>query len=47
MVKMEKHGTGQSLYSTPRYNTDLNITRSCCGTQNFFTMEFYKEIIGK
>ena len=26
------------------YNTDLDITRSRCGSQNF-TMEFYKGII--
>ena len=35
------HGTVQSLYNTPHYNTDLDITWSCCGSQIIFTMEFY------
>ena len=36
-----------SLYNTPHYNTDLDITQSCCGSQISLTMEFYKGIIGK
>ena len=37
----------QSLYNTPLYQTNLDITRSCCGSRYFLTMEYYKEIIGK
>ena len=32
-------------HDTPHYNTDLDITRLYCGSQNF-TMEFHKGIIG-
>ena len=37
----------KSLYSTPRYNTDLNIKHGhvMLWIQNILTMEFYKEII--
>ena len=38
--------TVQSLYNTPRYNTDLVITQPCCCSKKI-TMEFYKGIIGK
>ena len=34
--------TVQSIYNAHRYNMNLNITRSCCGSQ-FFTIEFYKK----
>ena len=37
--------TVQSLYNTPCYNTDLDITQPCCGSLKKFTMEFYKGII--
>ena len=39
--------TVQSLYNRPGYNTDLDITGSCCGAQIFLSMEFYNGIIGK
>ena len=42
--------TVQSLYNTPRYNTDLDITCSCGYVHvalNIFTMKFYKGVIGK
>ena len=39
--------TVKPFYNTFRYNTDLDITRLCCGSQIFFTMDFYKGIIGK
>ena len=29
------------------YNTDLDLTQSCCDSQIFFTMEFYKKAIYK
>ena len=28
--------TAQSFYNTPHYNTDSNITWSCCGSQIFY-----------
>ena len=31
----------QSLYNTPCYSVDLDITQSFCGSQIIFTMEFY------
>ena len=31
--------TVQSLYSTPLYNTYLDITLSCCGSQMFLAMD--------
>ena len=40
-----KHSTTEplcsqrSLYNTPHYNTDMDITSSCCDSQFFFTME--------
>ena len=45
-VDIIARGTVQSLYNTPHYNTDLDITWSCCGSQIFY-QEFYKGIIGK
>ena len=42
-----KVNTVQSLYNTSCYNTDLDITWSCCGSQIYSNMEFYKRIIGK
>ena len=42
-----KHSTTEPLRSlTPRYNMDLDITQSCCGSF-IFKVEFYKGIIGK
>ena len=34
--------TVKSIYNAHHYNMNLNITRSCCGSQ-FFTIEFYKK----
>ena len=28
--------TVQSLYNTPPYNTDMDITQLCCGSQFFY-----------
>ena len=42
----ENNNTMQSLYNTPNYNMDLDITLSCCGSQ-IFALEFYKGSIGK
>ena len=39
--------TLQSLYNTSYSNTNLDITRPYCSFQFFFTMGFYKGIIGK
>ena len=36
--------TVQSLLSTPQYNTDLDISQSCCGFQNFLPWNFTKEL---
>ena len=36
--------TIQSLYNTPCYNTNMDITRSCSGS-HFFAMEFNKGIL--
>ena len=36
----------QSLYNTPHYNTDWDITQLVVALI-FFTMEFYNGIIGK
>ena len=30
-MKVRGKHTVQSLYNTPRYNTDFDITKSCCG----------------
>ena len=35
--------TVQSLYNTPRYNTDMDITQSCCGSNFFLPWNFTKE----
>ena len=37
----------QSLYTTLRYNTALDLTGHAVALKNIFTMEFYKGIIGK
>ena len=37
--------TVQSHYNTSHFNTELDITWSCCGSQIFFNREFYKEKI--
>ena len=42
----EEIGTVKSIYNTHGYNTGLDIIQPYCGSQ-FFTMEFYKGIIGK
>ena len=34
----------QSLYNIPHYNTDMNITRSCCGFQIFSPWNFTNEL---
>ena len=34
-----EQGTVQSLYNTPRYNMDLNITGSCCGSEIFYSSQ--------
>ena len=33
--------TVQCIYNIPCYNTDLDITQSCFGSQIFFTIDFY------
>ena len=35
----------QSHYNTPYYNTDLDMTWSCCGSQIFLPIEFHKEFM--
>ena len=39
--------TVQSLYNTPHYKTDLDKTRSCCGSKMFLPWKFTKKSIGK
>ena len=34
-----------SLYNTPRYNTDSDITQSCCSSHVFFTWNFTTELV--
>ena len=52
-ARIEVYQISAVLYNTPQYNTDLDIThilditQSCCGYQNIFTVEFYEGIIGK
>ena len=36
--------TVQSLYNTPHYNTDLDITWSCYDSQIFLPWNFTKEL---
>ena len=36
-----KSSTAQSLYNTPQYNTDLDMTWLCCDSEIYLTMEFY------
>ena len=36
--------TVKSLYKTPHYNTYLDITWSCCGSQNFLLLKFTKKL---
>ena len=36
--------TVQPLYNTPYYNSDLDITWSCCGSQIFLSWQFTKEL---
>ena len=42
----KKQSTVQPPFNTPHYNIALDIAQSCCGS-HFFTMKFYKVIIGK
>ena len=35
-MNFRKFNTVQSLFNTPRYNVDLNITQPCFGSQNFY-----------
>ena len=35
--------TVQSLYNTPHFNMDLDITQSCCGSHIFLPWNFTKE----
>ena len=44
VIGLIKGNTVQSLYNKPRYNTELDITRSCCGSQIFVPWNFTKEL---
>ena len=41
-ISQNQLNTMQSLYSTPLYNTDMNIPGSCCSSQIFLPLNFKK-----
>ena len=44
MIENQKQGRVQSLYNSPHYNTDLDITQSCCRSHIFLALNFTKEL---